>query len=100
MTQHNKNKAIPTIRLVTCPACKKDRLGKYENADGSVDAASEETVETRGEKRYLEVCDFCVKKYRKVDEGFVTDNMRKLAKAFQDDKSEDGQSDHKDFSLN
>lgn len=98
--QHRKSEAIPTIRLVTCPACKKDRLNKYANKDGSVDAASEKTVEVRDEIRFLEVCGFCVAKYRKADERFVMDNMQKLRKAIQADKPKDGESDHKDFSLN
>jgi len=98
--RYRKNKTIPTIHLVTCPACKKDRLGKYVNADGSVDTVNEETVEVRDEARFLDVCGFCIERYRKADEKFVMENMRKLAKAFQDDKPEDGESDHKDFSLN
>ena len=96
--QHQKQN-IPTIRMLTCPACKKDRLGKYLNEDGTVDVASTKTVEVRDEKRYLEVCSFCVKKYRKADERFVMENMKKLRKAFQEQKS-DGESDHTDFSLN
>lgn len=99
-TQHNKNQSIPTIKIITCPACQKDRLHKYQNTDGSVDAVSEETVEVRGQNRYLEVCDFCTKRYRKADERFVMENMRKLTKALQDEKPKDDESDHKDFSLN
>lgn len=100
--RYRKNRAIPTINLITCPACDKDRLNKYVNEDGSVNAASEETVEVRDEKRFLEVCGFCVERYRKADEKFVMENMRKLAKAMQESKSDDGdgESDHKDFSLN
>ena len=98
--RHRTREAIPTIRVVTCPACKKDRLNKYANKDSSVDAASEETVEVRDEIRFLEVCNFCVAKYRKADERFVMDNMNKLRKALQVDKPKDDESDHKDFSLN
>ncbi len=99
--QYKKNKTIQTIRVVTCPACNKDRLSKYVAKDGSVDAASQETVEVRDEIRFLEVCTFCVDRYRRADEKFVMENMRKLAKAMQEDKSDDGgESDHKDFSLN
>ncbi len=98
--RYRKNKVIPTINFVTCPACKKDRLGKYINEDGSVDTPSEETVEVREEARFLEVCGLCVERYRRADEKFVMENMRKLAKAFQEETPEDGESDHKDFSLN
>ena len=98
--QHKKNKDIPTIKTMLCPACDKQRLGKYANTDGSVDAVNTETVEVRGEQRYLEVCPFCVNKYRIADEKFVIDNMRKLSKAFMADQDEDKGSDHKDFSLN
>lgn len=98
--QHKKNKDIPTIKIILCPACNKKRLGKYANTDGSIDVASVDTVEVRGEERYLEVCSFCVNKYRIEDEKFVLDNMRKLSKAFMEDQDEDNGSDHKDFSLN
>ena len=98
--RYKKNKTIQTIRLVTCPACNKDRLSKYVNKDGNVDAVNQETVEVRDEMRFLDVCDFCVVKYRKADEKFVMENMRKLAKAMQDKQPEGGESDHKDFSLN
>ena len=98
--RYKKNKTIPTINLIICPACNKQRLHKYINKDGSVDAANAETVEVRDEIRFLEVCGFCVEKYRKADDKFVMDNMHKLAKAFQDKPSKDDESDHKDFSLN
>jgi len=97
--QQHKNNAIPTIRFITCPACDKDRLGKYEEADGGVMPANADTVTVRGEERYLEVCEFCTAKYQKADERFVVHNMRKLARSLKDTKSK-GESDHKDFSLN
>ncbi len=98
---HKKNKTIPTIKTITCPACNKDRLTKYVNTDGSVTVASEETVEVREETRYLEVCRFCTIRYRKADDKFVMENMLKLSKALrEDDNDEDNKSDHKDFSLN
>ena len=99
-TQHKKNNTIPTVRMVTCPACNKNRLGKYENSDGTIDAVSDITVDVRGEERYLEVCSFCVIRYHKIDERFMIKNMHKLSKAIQNDKPEDGTSDYKDFSLN
>lgn len=98
--QYKKNKDIPTIKTILCPACNKKRLGKYTNTDGSIDIANTETVEVRGVERYLEVCQFCVNKYRIEDEKFVFDNMRKLSKAFMKDEDKNKESDHKDFSLN
>ncbi len=98
--RHNNNNSIPTIRMITCPACNKDRLGKYVNEDGSVTPASQETVEVRGEQRYLEACGFCVAKYQEQDKRFVKQNLSKLSKAIKDDNVPDGESDHKDFSLN
>jgi len=98
--KHNVNKKIPTIRLVNCPACNKQRLGKYANDDGSVDPASEETVEVRGGQRYLEACQFCVAKYQREDNRFVKENMKKLAEAMNQDNVPDDESDHRDFSLN
>lgn len=98
--QHNKNETIPTIKVITCPACNKNRLGKYANDDGSVDPAIEETVEVRGSERHLEVCQFCSDRYRKQDERFVFENMRKLAQAMKESEGKDTGSDHKDFSLN
>lgn len=101
--QHKKNKEIPTIKVITCPACQKDRLSRYVKTDGSVDSASEETVEVRGESRHLDVCGMCVSQYRKEDEKFVLDNYRKMVQAMSEVKTDevDGtQTDHKDFSLN
>jgi len=98
--RHNVNKDIPTIRLVNCPACNKRRLGKYANDDGSVDPVSEETVEVRGAQRYLEACQFCVAKYQRQDQQFVRANMKKLSQAMTKDNVPDGESDHRDFSLN
>lgn len=99
-TQDKNNKTIPTIRMVTCPACNKNRLGKYENSDGTMDAVSDITVDVRGQERYLEVCSFCVIKYRKIDEQFMIKNMHKLSQALQSEEPKNGTSDHKDFSLN
>ncbi len=97
--RQHQNIDIPTIRMITCPACNKDRLGKYLNEDGTIGVASTKTVEVRDEKRYLEGCSFCVEKYRKADERFVMENMKKLRKAFQEQQPA-GESDHTDFSLN
>jgi len=98
-SRYRNNKKVPTMRMVACPACNKNRLTKYENDDGTIDAANNQTVDIRGEDRYLEACNICVAKYQRIDENFVIENMRKLARAMQDDKEEGG-SDHKDFSLN
>lgn len=99
--KHRKNKVIPTIKTVDCPACGKHRLKKYANADGSVDTPSVETVEVRDETRYLEVCEACSVRYQKADERYVKDNLKKLSKAFATDGlPADEESDHKDFSLN
>lgn len=98
--QHKKIDTIPTVRMVTCPACNKNRLGKYENSDGTIDAVNDITVDVRGEERYLEACSFCVIRYRKIDERFMIKNMHKLSQAIQSNKPKDGMSDHKDFSLN
>lgn len=98
--RHNKSNSIPTIRMITCPACNKPRLGKYVNDDGSVTPASQETVEVRGVHRHLEACSFCVAKYQEQDKRFVRDNLGKLSKAIKEDNVPDGESDHNDFSLN
>lgn len=101
--QHKKNKEIPTIKTITCPACNKDRLSRYVNADGSVSSASEEVIEVRGESRHLDVCGMCVSRYRQQDQRFVLDNYRKMVQAMSEVKTDevDGkQTDHKDFSLN
>lgn len=94
------NNDIPTIRMVTCPACNKNRLGKYVNDDGSVTPVSQETVEVRDNQRYLEACSFCVKKYQDQDKRYVKENLSRLSKAMVKDNIPDGESDHKDFSLN
>ena len=94
-----RNKNIPTIKMVDCPACGKKRLGKYANEDGSVDNPSQATVEVRDNVRYLEVCPFCIAKYQKEDKRFVKENLRKLAQAIRSKDDED-ETDHRDFSLN
>lgn len=100
-SKHKKNRAIPTIVLVECPACHKERLGRYLNDDGTTDPVSEDTVEVRGETRFLDACQFCVEKYQKSDERFIVENMKKLRRAFQESANkDDGDSDHNDFSLN
>lgn len=94
---------IPTFRRVSCPSCSKQRLLKQTNEDGTVSLPSQETVEVRGEERFLEVCEFCTIKYQKQDETFARENLKKLAKAIKVDNlpdDEDGESDHRDFSLN
>lgn len=99
--KHSKNRKIPTMSPVTCPACGKRRLLKEIDDDGNVDAVSQETVDVRGSERYLEACGFCIIRYQKEDEKFVKANLDKLSKAFNDeDRSDDGDSDHRDFSLN
>ena len=98
--KYSKNKTIPTIKLVTCPDCGKDRLQKTLNADGVLDPVSEETVEVRGKDRFLEVCEHCSARYQAEDKRFVKENLHKLSKAITKDNVPDGQSDHKDFSLN
>lgn len=101
--QHKKNKEIPTIKTITCPACNKNRLSRYANADWSVTPVSEETIEVRGESRHLDVCGICVLRYRQEDERFVLDNYRKMVKAISKVKTgevDEKQTDHKDFSLN
>jgi hypothetical protein len=96
--KHKVTKDIPTLKYVKCPACNKNRLTKYTNSDGTLTQPSQETVEVRGEERFLEVCQFCVIKYKRQDEKFAKDNLLKLAQAMKLD-DEQG-SDHKDFSLN
>lgn len=98
--RYKKNQTIPTIRLVNCPACKKDRLGRYVNEDNTTPPVQTTTVEVRGEERYLDVCGFCAERYSQTDQKFVMDNMRKLAQAFKNPTVDEESSDHKDFSLN
>lgn len=99
--KHSRNKTIPTIKLIDCPACNKRRLERYVQEDGTVEAASTETVEVRGETRHLDACQFCVAKYQKSDERFVIQNMKNLRRAFKESVNDDeGGSDHNDFSLN
>lgn len=98
--KHSKKQDIPTINIVDCPACGKHRLRKYVNQDGSVDAPSQQTVEVRDEERYLEVCEPCIARYRRSDDKFVKENLKKLSKAFNESDLPEGESDHKDFSLN
>jgi len=95
-----KNSSIPTVKLITCPACDKKRFRREINSDGEFPPASQETVEVRGETRFLEVCEHCIDKYRKADEKFMIETMRKLSSASRVAKENDNDSDHTDFSLN
>lgn len=90
------NQNIPTLRYVECPACKKNRLLKPEE-DGTVQAVSNETVDVRGEERFLDACEFCIIKYEKADQKFVKENLEKIKKAVS--VNPDNATDHKDFSL-
>jgi len=97
--QRKPTRAIPIIQYVTCPSCKKDRLPKPLDENGKVVSASKQTVDVRGETRYLDVCSFCVVRYRQLDERFVEKNMRKLSQAMKERDVSDKDSDHTDFSL-
>ena len=94
---HNRMKnTIATLRQVTCPSCKKDRLLKEVGDDGAVVETSTQTVDVRGQSRFMDVCNFCISKYRQEDQRFMVKNLRKLKQAMRLRKDD---SDHNDFSL-
>ena len=64
---------IPSYVYVRCPACKRDRLTRLIQEDGTTEAVSDDTVEVRGEVRYHDACEFCLTKYQKSDERFISD---------------------------
>ena len=94
----SKTTTIPTLKHVTCPACSKDRLLVQVQDDGTVPSVSTDTVEVRGEQRFLQVCKFCFVKYEKADRKFVMENLKKLQKAVHVDR-DNADSDHEDFQL-
>lgn len=93
------NKTIPSFRHVTCPSCNKPRLLKEIKEDGTLDLVSDEQVEVRGERRYVDVCGFCVTKYQRADERFVMENLKKIQRAVSANRDDLKDTDHKDFSL-
>lgn len=97
INRQRKSNDIPTLRYVECPACNKNRLLKEEQENGTLQAVSNETVEVRGEKRFLDACGSCKIRYQKADEQFVRQNLEKIKKAVSVDP--DGNTNHNDFSL-
>lgn len=91
------NNTKQDMRLVECPACKKRRLYKMMNSDGTVDPVSTTTFEVRGKKRYQEVCQPCAVKYFQEDMKFAIKNLDQMQDVAQD-KTNDT-TDHKNFSI-
>jgi len=87
---------IPTIKLVKCPNCQKDRLGKYLGEDGQPFPVSSEKVDVRGKERFLDICGTCAMRFREEDTRFVMANLKKIQEAMRARK--DGTS-NKDFSI-
>ncbi len=95
--QREKKSNIPTIKLVACPKCNKSRLGKYLGEDGKPLPISLETVDVRGEKRLVDICQFCVERYRQEDQRFIMKNLQKIQTAMRNRKA--GSTNEKDFSI-
>ena len=94
---NGRQKSVPpTIKLVTCPSCKKDRLGKYLDDEGQPFPVSNEKVDVRGKERFLDVCGPCMTRFREEDTRFVMSNLKKIQDAMHSRKV--GTSD-KDFSI-
>lgn len=93
------NKDIISVRHVACPACNKNRLMKAFDEDGNTETTSDETVDVRGETRFLDVCSFCIIQYQKTDEQFIKTNLKKIQQAVSVDPDSETKTDHKDFSL-
>ncbi len=91
-----RKEPIPTIKLVKCPNCEKDRLGKYLSDDGQPFPVSSEKVDIRGTERFLDVCGPCAMRFREEDTRFVMSNLKKIQEAMRARKI--GTSD-KDFSI-
>lgn len=93
------SQTIPSFRYVACPDCKKHRLLKEIKEDGTNDQASQDSVDVRGETRFVDVCGPCVTKYEQRDKRFVMENLKKIQKAMKVDRENLKDTDHKDFSL-
>ena len=85
------------LRLLYCPACKKRRLYKTMNSDGTVDPVSTTTFEVRGKKRFQEVCQRCAVKYFQEDMRYAVENLDKMQDVAQDRETDT--TDHKDFNI-
>jgi acetyl-CoA carboxylase beta subunit len=84
-------------RIMECPACKKRRLYKDMNPDGTVDPVSTTTFEVRGKKRFQEVCQKCAVRYFQEDMRFAVENLDKMQDVAQDRQTDT--TDHTDFSI-
>ena len=97
MTRDGRRKEpIPTIKLVKCPNCEKNRLGKYLAEDGQPFPVSNEKVDIRGKERFIDVCGPCAMRFREEDTRFVMANLKKIQEAMRTRSA--GTSD-KDFSI-
>lgn len=86
---NQKDKNIPTLKSVKCPACDKPRIYRYVKEDGTIDQPSDKTINIRGEVRYVDVCKFCQAKYERKDEIYIRNNMKRVSKAMQDRTNSD-----------
>jgi hypothetical protein len=94
-----RKEPIPTIKLVNCPNCNKQRLGKYLADDGQPYPVSNEKQDVRGAERFLDVCGPCATKFRTEDTRFVMANLKKIQEAMRIRKDGPAGTTDKDFSI-
>ena len=94
-----RKEPIPTIKLVKCPNCEKDRLGKYLGEDGQPFPVSNEKIDVRGKERFLDVCGHCAMRFREEDTRFVMANLKKIQEAMRVRKDGPAGTTDKDFSI-
>jgi len=58
---------VNKFRGLHCPACNKPDILRPLNADGSYEELSKQTITVRDKKRYIDVCERCLRKYRRED---------------------------------
>ena len=94
-----RKEPIPTIKLVKCPNCEKNRLGKYLADDGQPYPVSNEKQDVRGVERHLDVCGVCAARFREEDTRFVMANLKKIQAAMRVRKDGTAGTTDKDFSI-
>ncbi len=94
-----RKEPILTIKLVNCPNCKKQRLGKYLADDGQPYPVSNDKQDVRGVERFLDVCGPCAAKFRAEDTRFVMANLKKIQEAMRIRKDGPAGTTDKDFSI-
>lgn len=57
------------VRALHCPKCNKPNILRQINSDGSYQEVSKETMIVRGKKRFIDICQKCLRSYLRQDQA-------------------------------